>query len=115
MEAPTPVSALLHAATYLNFLNIILTQIFYIKALTYHKGRNSPTIVGGRQNPFFQFKNNSFNKSFHSNAHHTKVGIRRQGDDLFIPPYPLGAEKINFFRYKCFKLNKKISQLTAFK
>ena len=91
MEAPTPVSALLHAATYLNFLNIILTQIFYIKALTYHKGRNSPTIVGGRQNPFFQFKNNSFNKSFHSNAHHTKVGIRKQGDDLFIPPYPLGT------------------------
>ena len=85
MEAPTPVSALLHAATYLNFLNIILTHIFYIKALTHQKGRSSPSIFGGRQSPFFKFKNNSYNKSFHSNAHHTKVGIRREGDDFFIP------------------------------
>jgi hypothetical protein len=62
MEAPTPVSALLHAATRsLKIINIILTRFFYNRS----------------------FQNNSYNKSVYS-------PLKREVDNFI--PYPEGEE-----------------------
>jgi len=85
---PTPVSALLHAATYFFYINI--TRFFFSN---------------------HSFKNNSYNKSVHSPR-------KEEGDNFIpwkITSRLRRSLAAQAHWNKCFKLNNKILQMTSFR